>query len=119
MLRKIRLELARNPDFPVGSINHGYEFKAPLGPTGALDLDAWKRERRHCVVRRFWQGQPDETGHLVHTRHRTWAFHYDGSESDQDEQIFAFDRHHFLEGEYVSITEHDGIQRTFLVAEVS
>jgi hypothetical protein len=30
---------------------------------------------------------------------------------------FGFDRHCFVEGEYVSITEHDGVQRTFRVTE--
>ena len=33
-LSKIRLELARDPDFPEGSREHGYEFTAPLGADG-------------------------------------------------------------------------------------
>ena len=35
-----------------------------------------------------------------------------------EEPIFRFNRHSFVEGEYVSITEHDGVQRTFRVTEV-
>ena len=118
MLRNIRLELARNPEFPLGSTEHGYEFKAPLNGDGALDLDAWKTERRKCNVRRFWRGEPEEVGYLVHTRRRTWAFHYDGMDDEDEDPIFAFDRHNFVEGEYVSITEHDGVQRTFQVRSV-
>lgn len=118
-LNTVRLELARNPDFPDGSSEHGYEFTAPLDGEGLLDHEAWQAARKQCTVRRFWDGQPDETGHLVHTRRRTWAFHYDGHDDDDDEPIFKFDRHHFVEGEYVSITEYDGVQRTFRVAKVA
>jgi hypothetical protein len=39
---KIRLELARNAEFPEGSARHGYEFIAPLTPDGHLDPDGWK-----------------------------------------------------------------------------
>lgn len=60
-LRQIRLELARNADYPEGSASHGYSVVAPLTDDGHLDPDGW---------------------------------------------------------EYVSITEHDGVQRTFRVAEV-
>ena len=42
----------------------------------------------------------------------------DGAAEDVEEPIFRFDRHRFVVGEYVSITEHDGVQRTFQVAEV-
>jgi hypothetical protein len=117
MMRNIRLELARNPDFPEGSPAHGYEFMAPLDADGTLDEAAWKTERRACEVRRFWAGDGDEHGRLVH-HGNAWAFHYDGTDSDHDEPIFKFDRHRFIEGEYVTITEHDGVQRTFRVARV-
>ncbi|MDH3770219.1 MAG: hypothetical protein OET79_04410 [Nitrospirota bacterium] len=46
-----------------------------------------------------------------------WAFHYDDAAED-DEPIFRFDQHRFVRGDYVSITEHDGIQRTFRVADI-
>jgi hypothetical protein len=46
------------------------------------------------------------------------TFHYDGMGDEEEESIFRFDRHRFVVGEYVSITEHDGVQRTFRVAEV-
>jgi hypothetical protein len=60
-------------------------------------------------------GQKDEIGHLVHRRGGTWAFDYDTKSTDDDEPGFKFDRHHFVPGEYVSITEHDGVMRTFRV----
>jgi len=118
MMRSIRLELARNPEFPEGSSAHGYELTAPLHSDGSLDEETWKTARQACTVRRFWAGAEDELDRLVNARNRSWAFHYDGTDSDHDEPIFRFDRHRFVEGEYVSITEHDGVQRTFRVVRV-
>ena len=117
-LQKIRLELARNAEFPEGSNTRGYEFTAPLNAEGFLDAEEWKETKRSCRVHRFWQGEEDEYGQLVHHRGRHWAFHYDGMSEEDDEPIFRFDRHRFASGEYVSITEHDEVQRTFLVTEV-
>lgn len=117
-LRKIRLELARNRDFPDGSPAHGYEFTAPLDKTGHFDPKEWTTARDKCTVRRFWDGADDETGTLIHLRGHHWAFSYDPKADEDDEPIFRFDRHVFKQGEYVSITEHDGVQRTFRIASV-
>lgn len=116
-LKRIRLELARTPDHPNGSPEMGYEFVAPIDDSGQFDAEEWKRSRKDCTVRRFWPQEDDEIGHLVHTGRR-WAFHYDGMEPEDDEPIFAFDRHTVKEGEYISITEHDGVQRPFKVVSV-
>lgn len=117
-LKTITLELARNAEFPEGSSERGYEFRAPLGADGLLDQSSWKTDEDKCTVRRFWPGEPDEVGRLRHRRNGSWVFHYDGMDEDDDEPIFKLDRHHFVEGEYVSITEHDGVQRTFRVASI-
>jgi hypothetical protein len=117
-MKSILLELARNPDFPEGSTAHGYAFHAPLTPDGMLDKSAFGAHAAACSVRRFWAGEPQQLGQLKHRRDGSWLFHYSGMDSDEDEPIFKFDRHHFVEGEYVSVTEHDGMQRTFRVASV-
>ncbi|MBI1777761.1 MAG: hypothetical protein HYR63_20670 [Proteobacteria bacterium] len=117
MLKKIRLELARSPEFPEGSAHHGYEFKAPLKPDGTFDLAAWRKLAKLCTVHRFWRGEDDEVGELVHHSKHGWAFSYEPGEAD-DEPIFRFGGHVFREGEYVSITEHDGVERTFRVVMV-
>ena len=114
---KVRLELARTSEFPDGSRKRGYEFTAPLDDDGHLDVEEWKHHRKRCTVRRFWEGEDDETGLLIHTRHKTWAFSYAPGEDD-DEPVFKFDTHVFKEGEYVSITEHDGVTRPFKVISV-
>jgi hypothetical protein len=85
--KTIRLELARTKDFPEGSRNRGYEFCAPLDEEGHLDVEEWKRHRKKCTVRRFWEGEDEENGFLVHTRRREWAFSYRAGEED-DEPIF-------------------------------
>lgn len=40
MLRRVRLELARDHDFPIGSRERGYDFIAPLDSQGHIDLEA-------------------------------------------------------------------------------
>lgn len=116
-LKRIRLELARTHDFPMGAADRGYEFVAPLTADGHLDQAAWDADRDRCTVRRFWAAEVEEHGHLVHGR-GGWVFHYDGDEDGEDEPIFKFDKHRFVEGEYVSVTEHDGEQRPFKVMVV-
>lgn len=116
-LKKIRLELARTKDFPEGSARHGYEFVAPLDAKGHLDAKEWKRVAAACTVRRFWGEAADEHGILVHRPDGKWAFSYEEGDTD-DEPIFRFDRHSFVSGEYVSVTEHDGVTRPFRVVAV-
>lgn len=113
-LKLIRLELARTRDFPEGSPTHGYEFTAPLTEEGHLDPEEWKAYREACTVRRFWGPEEEEHGQLVRTRGGRWAFSYAPGEED-DEPIFRFESHRFRDGEYISITEHDGVARPFRV----
>ena len=117
-LQRIRLELARTGQFPDGSTRHGYEFVAPLDDKGGLDGPGWRRDRSACTVRRFWVGGDDEHGQLIHRRDGKWAFSYKPADDSDDEPIFRFDKHAFRPGEYVSITEHDGVTRPFRVVEV-
>ncbi len=116
-LKTIRLELARTKEFPEGNARCGYEFVAPLNREGHLDLDLYRREKGACRVHRFWEGQKAEEGALLHLGHDRWVFSY-APGADDDEPAFKFDRHSFLPGEYVSITEHDGVTRPFKVVSV-
>ena len=117
-LRRIRLELARTKEYPEGNPRCGYEFAAPLDAGGHIDAEAWKSVKEACSVRRFWQGADDERGVLLHLPGGRWVFSYAPGEDD-DEPIFKFDRHVFRQGEYVSITEHDGVTRPFRVVAVA
>lgn len=118
-LHKIRLELARDHDFPNGSRERGYEFIAPLDANDHIDPATWKTERARCRVHRFWPGESDEMGHLVRKPGGSWAFHYDVfGDVDDDETGYRFGAHAFRIGEYVSIKEHDDTLRTFRVVQV-
>jgi hypothetical protein len=116
-LRHIRLELARTPDHPDGSTRCGYEMNLPLDAAGKFDPKGWKAHRNDCTVRRFWEGESDETGQLVKVG-RGWALSYDPDGEADDEPLFRLERHRFKSGDYISITEHDGVQRTFRVVFV-
>jgi hypothetical protein len=118
-LKWIRMELARDEDFPLGSRTHGYEFVAPLDENDHIDAEAWRANRDRCRVKRFWEGKDDELGHLVRKGGGRWAFHYDiHGDEDDDETGYRFDNHLFRPGEYVSVREHDEELRTFRVIVV-
>jgi len=114
-LKRIRLHLARSKAFPEGSSHHGYEFVAPIDAKGHIDPDLWRQHREHCRVRRFWNGEPEQVGKLLHkpggAEHARWVFDY-------DEAGYRFGGHAFAPGEYVSITEDDGDVHTFKVMSV-
>lgn len=118
-LMRVRLELARDHDFPSGSSDRGYDFAAPLDADGHIDAEEWKTTRDACRVVRFWDGEPNEVGHLVRKPGGSWAFHYDiHGDPEDDEAGYRFATHAFKPGEYVSIKEHDDQLRTFHVVSV-
>jgi hypothetical protein len=120
--KRIRLDLARSKEFPVGSARHGYEFVAPLDAKGHIDARLWEQHRDHCGVRRFWEGEDDQVGRLVHkpggAEHARWVFDYDTSTTEDDEAGYRFAAHAFVPGEYVSIRDEDGETHTFRVVSV-
>lgn len=116
-LKRIRLELARTPEFPEGHPGCGYEFTAPLDRKGKLDIKGWAQDKARCGVRRFWRSTTDEHGALVHHRGSQWAFAWPGS-IDSEEPIFRLGKHAFTVGGYISVTEHDGVTRPFRVVAV-
>ena len=118
-MKRIHLELARNPDDPEGRSDCGYELIAPIDDHGHSIAADWKRDRLACRVVRFWTDADREVGHLVRKPGGAWAFHYDiDGDAGDDEAGYRFDQRAFLPGEYISIKEHDGLLRTFRVVSV-
>jgi hypothetical protein len=121
-LNRILLNLARSREFPEGSSRHGYDFIAPLDADGHIDPALWRKYRNYCRVRRFWQGEEDEIGRLVHKpggpEHARWVFDYNADEDDDDETGYRLGVHRFFPGEYVSISGQDRKLHTFRVAAV-
>ena len=118
-MSRIRLELARDSDAPMGSARRGYIMMAPLDDDSRLDPDAWQAVRQECTVTRFWDGQTTELGFLIRHPDGAWVLDYDPEDEDDDEPGYRFGSHTFQPGEYVSIREHDGVMRTFRIAAVS
>jgi hypothetical protein len=123
VLHRVRLELARSREFPEGSARHGYEITAPLDPNGMLDAHEWRSKRAHCRVHRFWAGEPDLHGRLVHRAGgaggATWLIDYNEGTSEDDESGYRLGSHRFQVGEYVSIRDEEGDLHTFKVTQVN
>ncbi len=119
--KRILLHLARTKEFPSGSAEHGYDLVAPLDAKGHIDVETWKSHRDQCRVRRFWRGEDDQVGRLIHkpggSEHARWVFDYDTSRVDDDEAGYRFGAHVFAPGEYLTIQDQDH-DRTFKVVSV-
>jgi hypothetical protein len=120
-MKKIRLELARDKDFPNGSPRHGYEFVAPLDASAKIDPEEWQKRSEECRVLRFWGDDEHEHGLLQRRPGGAWAFQYEvaGDIHVEDEAGYRFGDHAFRNGEYVSIREADEEPRTFRVVSVT
>ena len=88
-----------------------------LDENGHLSSAEWKKNKAKCAVRRFTAGEGDENGFLVDVG-RGWHFDYDATDPDDYEPLYKLDRHVIKQGEYLSITEHDGVMRTFKIVHV-
>ena len=111
--KTIRLELARTADHPDGSSAHSYVFRVPLDDEGFIEPEELKKAEKRPVVRRFWPGEPDQSG-VVIASPKGWAFSYKVGEDD-DEVIFRLKDHPLKIGEYLTITEADGRELPFRV----
>jgi len=115
-LSLIVMRLARNPgtEFADGDDHRGYALTAPLTADGKLDEAEFRKHKDACIVRRF---APDEDAHEGRLAHRggRWFFDY-GDQGDGEEPLYRLGDHSFLVGEYVSITDEDGLL-TYKVTE--
>jgi hypothetical protein len=121
MLQHIILHLARSPDFPEGSAERGYELVAPVDASGHLDVEEWRSHKAQCYVTRFWLGQADRHGALVHygaAQGGSWTIHYEGHTSSEDEKGVRLGTHQFVKDDYVSIRDEEGRSHTFKIASV-
>jgi hypothetical protein len=114
--RKIRIELAREPDHPEGDAGVAYVILAPLDANDKIDPALWRAHREACRITRSRPNEDDEHGHLVHRQGGGWILHYESNKPDATGFHFADER--FVSGEYVSINEADKMH-TFRVVSVS
>jgi hypothetical protein len=109
----VRLELARTPEFPDGSASRAYMLRVPLDGTGLIDAAALAKQPAMATVRRFWPNEPDQTGHLLRNG-SGWMFSYAMGDED-DELVYHLEDHPLRIGEYVTLTEPDGVRYPFRV----
>jgi hypothetical protein len=114
--QSIRLELARTPDFPVGSASRAYLLHLPLDESGLIDEALRESLPGRATVRRFWPNEPDLSGYVIR-RKDGWAFSYAPGDED-DETIFHLENHPIRLGEYLTLTEPDGRRLPFRVANI-
>jgi hypothetical protein len=106
--RCIRLQRAREAGHPDGDCDIGYVLIAPLTRDGRLDPALVREYGEHCTVSRFRPGADVVRGRLRRRRGGSWAFHYDFSDSSEDEDAgYRLGDHRFVPGEYVTIAEDD------------
>jgi hypothetical protein len=117
-LTRVRLELARTPEFPSGSSWHGFEFIAPLTSDGHVDPTAWNRVKEICLVTRFWGDDLEDHGQFAHVGHG-WCFKYPKGGKVDRESVFKLDRHRFTPGGYLTVTEPDGEQHPFRIVAMT
>lgn len=111
MLYHVTLHLARTANYPDGHPGCGYEIHAPLDSTLHLDAKAWRRSREKCRVRRFWTGESDRYGWLMHRADgsggATWSIADDDTSTADDEPGYRIEGHRFGAGDHISIRESD------------
>src|ERR1700686_3074633 len=117
MLKRVRLELARSPEFSDGSTRAGPEGVMPLHEGGRIDRRTWETAPEVCTVHRFWEGDDDLVGELVHPARDIWAFSYFPGDED-NEMIHRLEDHVCRPGEYLSVRATDGEMRAFRIVLV-
>jgi len=116
-LMRVRLELARNPEYPEGNPNDAYEFTVPLAADGRIDLGRWDEAAQYCTLRRYEPDGTVLTGQLIRTARGEWAFSYQPGDED-DESVYRFASHAFRPGEYLTITQEDESDHVYRVVSV-
>jgi len=97
------LELARCPLSP-RQHRCGYEFTAPVTEEAGLDPEAW---RPTAKLHRPPVLEKEQDEHVAGPCGSGLALHY-GTGPCGGRALYNLDRHTIREGEYLSITEHDG-----------
>lgn len=117
-MKQIVLRLARNEATPGGDDRIGYVVIAPLTADGLIDLEAWRANRKQCIVKRFHPDPSEQAdGWLTHNGSK-WRFHYDEMHEGDDESGFRLGEHVFRPGEYVTIAHHGEEPLIYRVSDV-
>jgi hypothetical protein len=119
-LSRIVMRLARNPgtEFGEGDDHRGYTLTAPLTPDRRLDVEAWRKAKDKCAVRRFAPDEDPVEGRLSR-RGDAWFFDYEDEVGEDDEAVYRLGDHTFGVGDYVTVSDNNGRPLTYKVTEVT
>jgi hypothetical protein len=122
----IRLELASNWQFPRGSAGRSYLIRLPLTDQGRIDAAMLESQPMRATVRRYWPNEADMVGRLVRTT-MGFAIQYENApikvngaraNGQSDQQLFQFGAEAIRTGEEIFLTELDGNQVRYRVANM-
>ena len=121
----IRLELASSWEFPRGSAGRSYLIRLPLTDEGCIDTTMLEQQPAHATVRRHWPNQADMVGRLIRTP-LGFAIQYENvpaavnggpaTNGHCDPQLFQFGAEAIRGGDEIVLTEPDGYQGRYRVA---
>ena len=111
--KNIRLELARSPEFPTGSVSRAYLLRLPLDDNDLVDEGAFLKSPPLATIRRHWSSDPDEIG-LVEKADGAWAMRCNGTPA----RMLRLDGRRIRLGQEVTVIEPDGAVLPFWIASI-
>ena len=125
----IRLELASSWQFPRGSAGRSYLVRLPLKDDGTIDTAALEAQPSRATVRRYWPNEADMVGNLVHTP-MGYAIRYEmngsarlnghsSSNGHSEPRLFQFGADSIKLGDEICLTEPDGHQVRYRIANLA
>lgn len=110
--RFIRLELARTPEFPSGSVSRAYLMRLPVGDDDLIDRSAFEQNPSRASVRRYWSTDADQRGSIVE-QGADWTMQFDGRR-----RLLKMNGTPLRLGQHVTVVEPDGTVLPFQIASI-
>ena len=118
----VTLVLASGPGRPEGDPEMRYELDVALDPAGHLDPAAWLADPAPWPARRYWPGQGERRGEVLHDPDGGWTLRFFRTESQAPDApisdvvgVASLMR----PGEYVTIKEPDGQAYDYRIVNVA
>jgi hypothetical protein len=118
---RITLALTAGPGLPEGSTAHRYEIELALDSGGHPDAAAWLADPEPWRARRIQPDTDPVQGDVQHEPDHGWSIRFFGTAAegpDAPETMFDCGSDPVRPGEYVTVTEPDGVEWTYRVVAV-
>lgn len=118
---QVLLALAAGPGYPAGSPEHRYEIELALDAAGRPDGAAWVVDPEPWRARRVAPGVAPVEGDVQFDPDNGWSIRFYGAAADSPdapEAQFDSGAEPVRPGEYVTVTEPDGVAFTYRVVGV-